>query len=225
MCNHLKDHYFASGRGRAKGARYVVISGVTKQAAEQEEKNKRKEDVMYTAMEQLDRVDLSCIKEKMQAIQEADLKERRQERRLKASLEASKSKDLHMLLCGRCQGEICSSEEIKICENQNHIPINRGFYDIVRIERRAKEMTIGVGISKVAKVFCNITFGDGICGHDLGGVQSYKGRMIPTLSASSLIFRSPKGSKQKCKKWMTTPFKIDEIALEDIPQHAICAPI
>ena len=153
------------------------------------------------AMEQLDHVDFSCIKKKIQDIQEADLKERRQKRRLEASAEASKSTELHILLCKVCRGEICLSEEIKVCDNERYVPINSGFYNAVQIKRieESKHKNIGNGVSKVAKISCNGTSGDGICNNHLGGVQSIKNRMIPTLRANSLIIQDPKGDVQTYK--------------------------
>ncbi|XP_052450085.1 antiviral innate immune response receptor RIG-I [Carassius gibelio] len=200
------------GRGRAEGSRCFLISS-SKECIEKERLNMFKEKIVEEAIEQLQkRPDLSNQVDKLQR----DDKTRRDQ--ISACSEKPKTQGSYELLCSKCKGFACFSDDIRVVQGAHHIVLDRSMFHRYTTVAHNRPRDFG-GFKKKEKMHC------AECKHDWGLVTSYSTiQDLPLVKIESFVVRDCLTRRQQYfRKWRDVTFAIREFDMTEIPPE-MCRP-
>ncbi|XP_026056073.1 probable ATP-dependent RNA helicase DDX58 isoform X1 [Carassius auratus] len=200
------------GRGRAEGSRCFLISS-SKECIEKERLNMFKEKIVEEAIEQLQkRPDLSNQVDKLQR----DDKTRRDQ--ISACSEKPKTQGSYELLCSKCKGFACFSDDIRVVQGAHHIVLDRSMFHRYTTVAHNRPRDFG-GFKKKEKMHC------AECKHDWGLVTSYSTiQDLPLVKIESFVVRDRLTRRQQYfRKWRDVTFAIREFDMTEIPPE-MCRP-
>lgn len=198
------------GRGRAENSKCMLITTLKGGLAEKEKVNLLMEKVMYTAIENVQKLDSVTRAEKMESLQKATLSSAEFQRMLQ---EIKKPEgDIYLLKCIKCKEPVCKSSDIRLVENTHYTVISSAFMELVDQKPHKKPVSFD-GISKIGKIEHKK------CTKDWGITAIYKGLKFPFIKIQSFIFKKENSDVQLVlNKWKDFPGIISVFSFEEIGQ-------
>ncbi|XP_069778971.1 antiviral innate immune response receptor RIG-I isoform X2 [Narcine bancroftii] len=188
------------GRGRAQGSKCILVTSKEEQK-EKEMVNSVQEEMMYTAIKNLQQLDKATFYVKINLIQE----EEKKVRGYKRNESVEKPSENYNLLCGKCKIYACSSDNIRTIEDAHHTVVDKSFSNRYQTQPHKKPANVG-SLQKRAKLHCKD------CGHDWGITANFNMFIdLPIIKINSFILQHVKtGAHNVVKKWKDAPFSIKQ---------------
>ena len=179
-----------------------------------EEINQAREKLMYEAMRVLLQKPEWEVTEKIKSIQLEEQQKAKQQEVAKIAQESLRQKswnqeDDYELRCLKCDKLACFSSDIKHVGHTLHMVVSSDFDESIDKEPHPKPTHIKGGADMKEKIFCKE------CHSDWGITAVYQQISYPIIKISSFVIIFPNGQRDTCKKWVTAPFGVDPLTLED----------
>ncbi|XP_078732331.1 antiviral innate immune response receptor RIG-I isoform X1 [Lampetra fluviatilis] len=198
------------GRGRAENSKCMLITTLKGGLAEKEKVNLLMEKVMYTAIENVQKLGSVTMAEKMESLQKATLSSAEFQRMLQGFKKPEG--DIYLLKCIKCKETVCKSSDIRLVENAHYTVISSAFMELVDQKPHKKPVSFD-GISKIGKIQHKK------CTKDWGITAMYKGLKFPFIKIQSFIFKKENSDIQLVlNKWKDFPGIISVFSFEEIGQ-------
>uniref|UniRef100_S4RZM1 RNA helicase n=1 Tax=Petromyzon marinus TaxID=7757 RepID=S4RZM1_PETMA len=198
------------GRGRAENSKCMLITTLKGGLAEKEKVNLLMEKVMYTAIENVQKLDPVTRAKKMEGLQKATLSSAEFQRMLQRFKKTEE--DIYFLHCIKCKELVCKSSDIRLVENTHYTVISSAFMELVDHKPHQKPMSFD-GISKIGKIHHKT------CTKDWGITAIYKSLKLPIIKIQSFIFKKENSNVHiVLNKWKDFPGIIAVFSFEEIGQ-------
>ena len=202
-----------AGRARKPGAEYMLVTELGCGAAQRDEINRMREDLMNDAIRRIDRMDMADFTRQVRKHQH-DAKLTRQlsmlgKQRELAQRNRRQPEGMHRLLCSRCSTLVCISLDIRRVENVHHVVIDEHLKTVASMRRYPKAAKHG-DFDTRGKLNCRK------CDKDWGVVAHYNNVLFPVLKLTNFVMEDDNGQRKCYKKWKDVPFHVEELSAEDI---------
>ena len=212
--NNKRSFFFQSshlvlGRSRKKGGATVVLGN--EKIVLKETINAFKAAMMYRAMKLLKLMPQNHYDRKVRLHQKEELEQSKLRRGMEEFLQSQRGDAaLYEIKCARCNAFACYSKDIRILKRSQHIVVDKGFADRIRIKphRSPKQFD---GMTKTSKMYCMN------CPLDWGVVLDFHGLSCWSLKLACLKFvNTDTGIIREYKKWIEVPFIPIKTEYEDL---------
>ncbi|XP_019378384.1 PREDICTED: interferon-induced helicase C domain-containing protein 1 [Gavialis gangeticus] len=201
----------ARGRARADESTYVLVASGGSGAAERENVNIFREQMMYKAIQRVQRMPQEEYVNKiqgfqMQSIMEIKMKAKREQRKI-----YKENPSLITFLCKNCSKLVCSGEDIQVIESMHHVNVKKEFQDLyyTRENRTLREKHADYQTN--GEIICKH------CGQAWGNMMVHRGLDLPCLKIKNLVvrYKDKKTSNQLYKQWGELPVSFPDFDYAD----------
>ncbi|XP_063174361.1 interferon-induced helicase C domain-containing protein 1 isoform X2 [Candoia aspera] len=202
----------ARGRARAEESTYVLVASNGTGAAERENVNMFREQMMHRAIR---RVQEMPREEYLHKIKELQLQSY-MEMKLKAKKKQCKQykEDLSLITfhCKNCKEPKCSGEDIQVILDMHHVNVKKEFAELYIVSENKTLQAKEADYQTNGDIICKM------CGQIWGTMMVYKGLDLPCLKIKNFVvcFKDKKCiSKKIYKKWRELAIKFPPFSYAD----------
>lgn len=201
------------GRARKPGAEYILVTELGRGAAQRDEINRMREDLMNDAIRRIDNMPMADFSRSVRKHQQ-DARLARQlamlgERRKMKQRSSRQPGGLHTLLCTKCSTLVCLSSDIRRVEDVHHVVIDEKLKTVANMRKYSTATKYGEFDTR-GKLTCRK------CHIDWGVVAHYSGVLFPVLKLTNFVLEDENGHRKCYKKWKEVPFTVDKLTPEDL---------
>lgn len=205
-----------TGRGRADDAKYYLLTETGSGAAQREDKNKIRENMMAKAIEYINELSncefirqLERFQREAKKDREMAAKDEEQKRALKATRRQTGD---FQLRCKKCDQLAAVSSDFRVIKGMHHVVIDEDFQERSVVEPHPKPIQLDDFINQ-GKLFCKG------CKHEWGIQAQYRNVSVPILAIAKFVVIDPYDRRALYKKWKDAPFNMREIGPADIDRQ------
>ncbi|NWT92631.1 IFIH1 protein, partial [Urocynchramus pylzowi] len=193
----------ARGRARADESTYALVVSSGSGAVERENVNIFREQMMYKAIQRVQKMPQEEYLNKIQSFQLQSIVEKQMKVMRDRRKTYKKNPSLIKFLCKNCSKPICSGEDIQVIEDMHHVNVKKDFQSLYHIrenktlqDKHADYQTNGVIICKD-------------CGQAWGNMMVHRGLDLPCLKIRNfvVVFADKKTTNDIFKKWGDLPIR------------------
>ncbi|XP_065607097.1 interferon-induced helicase C domain-containing protein 1 isoform X2 [Cyrtonyx montezumae] len=193
----------ARGRARADESTYALVASCGSGAVEREDVNVFRENMMYKAIQRVQRMPpeeyLNKIQDfQLQSVMEKQMKAKRDQHKI-----YKKNPSLITFLCKNCHKLICSGEDIQVIENMHHVSVKKDFQNLYHKRENRTLQDKHDDYRTNVEIICKD------CGQAWGNMMVYRGLDLPCLKIRNFVvaFEDKKTKKDIVKKWGELPVR------------------
>ncbi|NXD06049.1 IFIH1 protein, partial [Nothocercus nigrocapillus] len=193
----------ARGRARADESTYVLLASSGSGAAEREDVNNFRENMMYKAIERVQKMPQKEYLEKIQTFQLQSLMEKKMKAKRDQCKTYKKKPSLIKFLCKNCHKMVCSGEDIQVIENMHHVSVKKDFQSLYHIRENKTLQEKHADYQTNGEIICKD------CGQAWGNMMVHRGLDMPCLKIKNfvVVFEDKKTTKDIFKKWGELPVR------------------
>ncbi|XP_061199980.1 interferon-induced helicase C domain-containing protein 1 isoform X1 [Neopsephotus bourkii] len=190
----------ARGRARADESTYALVASSGSGAVEREDVNIFREEMMYKAIQNVQKMPQEEYLNKIQNFQCQSIVEKEMKAKRHQHKTYKKNPSLITFLCKNCQKLVCSGEDIRVIENMHHVSVKRDFHLYHTRENKTLQDK-NADYQTNGEVICKD------CGQAWGNMMVYRGFDLPCLKIINfvIVFEDKKTRKEIFKKWRELP--------------------
>ena len=166
-----KSAIFITGRARADDAQYVLVTDANRNAAQREQMNQIRENMMNKAIEEINRMEKREFNQKIYEFQMEALREQQLAAEAQRITEIRKAARLDAgefeLRCMKCDNFAAISTDFRQIKGTHHVVVDKDFFKRVHVEPHPNPIRVDFYI-KQGKIFCKE------CRYDWGIKAVYK---------------------------------------------------
>ena len=202
-----------TGRGLAGDAQYVLLTETT-DAAQREQINQIRENMMNEAIEAIKDIRQQDFKQQLLQFQMEALRERQSTAQANRRLEEMKKAVQRRagefeLRCMTCDNFATVSSDFRRIKDAHHVVVDRDFFKRVDVVPYSKPRMFD-SMNAAGSIRCSK------CGQVWGDKATYKHVTFPLLKIASFVMIDSRERRDSCKRWKDSPFEVQQITLDDL---------
>lgn len=202
----------ARGRARADDSKYVLVASSRSGVQDREYVNEYREKMMYTAIQNVQKMSSEDYKRKIQEFQVQSVMEKKMKTKKKNCKKYQENPSMVSFHCRKCNVLVCTGQEIQVIENMHHVIANPEFKNKY-IKRENKTLQ--------EKLADNQTNGEIICkecSQQWGTMMVHHGLDLPCLKIGNCVvdFKDNKNPRQIYKKWGELQIKFPQFDIGEM---------
>uniref|UniRef100_A0A8B9EVU5 Interferon induced with helicase C domain 1 n=1 Tax=Amazona collaria TaxID=241587 RepID=A0A8B9EVU5_9PSIT len=192
----------ARGRARADDSTYALVASSGSGAVEREDVNIFREQMMYKAIQHVQKMPQEEYLKKIQNYQCQSIVEKEMKAKRHQHKTYKKNPSLITFLCKNCHKLVCSGEDIRVIENMHHVSVKRDFQSLYHTRENKTLQDKNADYQTNGEVICKD------CGQAWGNMMVHRGLDLPCLKIMNfVIVFEDKKTKEIFKKWRELPIK------------------
>ncbi|XP_013816237.2 interferon-induced helicase C domain-containing protein 1 isoform X1 [Apteryx mantelli] len=193
----------ARGRARADESTYALVASSDSGAVEREDVNSFREQMMYKAIQRVQKMPQKEYLNKIQTFQLQSIMEKRMKAKRDQCKTYKKNPSLIKFLCKNCHKLICSGEDIQVIENMHHVSVKKDFQSLYHTRENKTLQDKHADYQTNGEIICKD------CGQAWGNMMVHRGLDLPCLKIKNfvVVFEDKKTTKQIFKKWGELPVR------------------
>ncbi|NXJ14957.1 IFIH1 protein, partial [Odontophorus gujanensis] len=196
----------ARGRARADESTYALVASCGSGAVEREDVNVFRENMMYKAIQRVQRMPPEEYLNKIQDFQLQSVMEKQMKAKRDQHKTYKKNPSLITFLCKNCHKLICSGEDIQVIENMHHVSVKKDFHHLYHKRENRTLQEKHADYQTNVEIICKD------CGQAWGNMMVYRGLDLPCLKIRNFVvaFEDKKTKKDIVKKWGELPVRFPD---------------
>ncbi|NXF10605.1 IFIH1 protein, partial [Smithornis capensis] len=193
----------ARGRARADESIYAVVASVGSGAVEREDVNSFREEMMYKAIQRVQKMPQEEYLNKIQKFQLQSIIEKQMKAKRDQRKTYKENPSLITFLCKNCHKLICSGEDIQVIEDMHHVSVKKDFQSLYHTRENKTLQNKHADYQTNGEIICKD------CGQAWGNMMVHRGLDLPCLKIRNfvVVFADKKTTKQIFKKWGELPIR------------------
>ncbi|KFV08725.1 Interferon-induced helicase C domain-containing protein 1 [Pterocles gutturalis] len=193
----------ARGRARADESTYALVASSGSRAVEREDVNIFRENMMYKAIQRVQKMPQEDYLKKIQNFQLQSIVEKQMKAKRDQHKTYKKNPSLITFLCKNCHKLICSGEDIQVIENMHHVSVKKDFQSLYHTRENKTLQDKHADYQTNGEIICKD------CGQAWGNMMVHRGLDLPCLKIRNfvVVFEDKKTTKQIFKKWGELPVR------------------
>ncbi|XP_071667077.1 interferon-induced helicase C domain-containing protein 1 isoform X2 [Patagioenas fasciata] len=193
----------ARGRARADESTYALVVSSGSGAVEREDVNIFREEMMYKAIQRVQKMPREEYLNKIQDFQLQSIVEKKMKTKRDQCKTCKKNPSLITFLCKNCHKLICSGEDIQVIGNMHHVSVKKDFQSLYHIRENKTLQDKHADYQTNGEIICKD------CGQAWGNMMVHRGLDLPCLKIRNfvVVFEDKKTPKQMFKKWGELPIR------------------
>ncbi|XP_010205233.2 interferon-induced helicase C domain-containing protein 1 isoform X1 [Colius striatus] len=197
----------ARGRARADESTYALVASSGSGAVEREDVNVFREQMMYKAIQRVQKMPQEEYLKKIHNFQLQSIMEKQMKTKRDQCKAYKKNPSLINFLCKNCHKLVCSGEDIQVIENMHHVSVKKDFQNLyhTRANKTLQDKNDDHQIN--GEIICKE------CGQAWGNMMVHQGLDLPCLKIKNfvVVFEHKKTRKDIFKKWGDLPIKFPSL--------------
>ncbi|KAM9380236.1 interferon-induced helicase C domain-containing protein 1 [Phaethornis superciliosus] len=191
----------ARGRARADESTYALVASSGSRAIEREDVNIFREQMMYKAIQRVQKMPQEEYLNKIQNFQLQSIVEKQMKAKRDQRKTYKKKPSLITFLCKNCHKLICSGEDIQVIENMHHVSVKKNFQSLYHTRENKTLQDKDADNQTNGEIICRD------CGQAWGNLMVHRGLDLPCLKIKNfvVVFEDKKTTKHIFKKWGDLP--------------------
>ncbi|XP_030310481.1 interferon-induced helicase C domain-containing protein 1 isoform X1 [Calypte anna] len=191
----------ARGRARADESTYALVASSGSRAIEREDVNIFREQMMYKAIQRIQKMPQEEYLNKIQDFQLQSIVEKKMKAKRDQHKTYKKNPSLITFLCKNCHKLICSGEDIQVIENMHHVSVKKDFQSLYHTRENKTLQDKDADYLTNGEIICRD------CGQAWGNLMVHRGLDLPCLKIKNfvVVFEDKKTTKHIFKKWRELP--------------------
>ncbi|KAJ1080569.1 hypothetical protein NDU88_000764 [Pleurodeles waltl] len=206
----------ARGRARADDSTYVLVASSRSGVREREDVNEYREKMMYTAIQNVQKMSSEDYRRKIQEFQVQSVMEKKMKTKKKNCKKYQENPSMVSFHCRNCNVQVCTGQEIQVIENMHHVICNPEFKNrYVKRENKTLQEKLA-DYQTNGEIICKE------CSQQWGTMMVHHGLDLPCLKIGNCVvaFKDKNNSRQIYKKWgelqiQFPQFDIGEMEISD----------
>ncbi|NXI47394.1 IFIH1 protein, partial [Galbula dea] len=193
----------ARGRARAAESTYALVASSGSGAVEREDVNIFREQMMYKAIQRVQKMPQEEYLNKVQNFQLQSILEKKMKAKRDQHKTYKKNPSLITFLCKNCHKLICSGEDIQVIENMHHVSVKKDFQSLYHTRENKTLQEKHADYQTNGEIICKD------CGQAWGNMMVHQGLDLPCLKIKNfvVVFEDKKTKKEIFKKWRELPVR------------------
>ncbi|XP_078526859.1 interferon-induced helicase C domain-containing protein 1 [Lissotriton helveticus] len=202
----------ARGRARADDSIYVLVASSRSGVQDREYVNEYREKMMYTAIQNVQKMSPEEYKRKIQEFQVQSVMEKKMKTKKKNCKKYQENPSLVSFHCRKCNVLVCTGQEIQVIENMHHVITNPEFKNkYVKRENKTLQEKLA-DYQTNGEIICKE------CSQQWGTMMVHHGLDLPCLKIGNCVvdFKDNKNSRQIYKKWGELQIKFPQFDIGEM---------
>ncbi|NXP25641.1 IFIH1 protein, partial [Scytalopus superciliaris] len=193
----------ARGRARADESTYALVASNGSGAIEREDVNIFREEMMYKAIQRVQKMPQEEYLNKIESFQLQSIMEKQMKAKRDQCKTYKKNPSLITFLCKNCHKLVCSGEDIQVIEDMHHVSVKKDFQSLYHTRENKTLQDKRADYQTNGEIICKD------CGQAWGNMMVHRGLDLPCLKIKNfvVVFADKKITKQIFKKWGELPIR------------------
>ncbi|XP_064020157.1 interferon-induced helicase C domain-containing protein 1 isoform X1 [Pogoniulus pusillus] len=191
----------ARGRARAAESTYALVASIGSGAVEREVVNNFREEMMYKAIQRVQKMPQEEYLAKIENFQLQSILENKMKAKRNQHKTYKKKSSLIKFLCKNCHKLVCSGEDIQVIENMHHVSVKKDFQSLYHARENRTQQDKHADELTNREIICKD------CGQTWGNMMVHRGLDLPCLKIKNfvVVFEDKKTTEDIFKRWKDLP--------------------